>query len=121
MKKTLRTLKLPSGTTTSLRLSVADWQAIDQTAADQGKHWAEWARAVVDAHPDQGNRAGLLRRKALAAAFERELLAERAERQGLARESEHPMLRGRFWALSADDVKAELARWKPEPQQIEFD
>lgn len=122
MDKTLRTLKLDTDRMTSLRLSAADWRAIDQSAADQGKHWAEWARAVLAAHPHERNRAGLLRRVALRDAIGRELLAERAENYASAGASKHAMLNHRFWALSADDVEAELGHWKKEgKQEIQFD
>jgi predicted DNA-binding ribbon-helix-helix protein len=104
-----RNLRLSSGAMTQFRLADEEWTAIDRIAAARGLRWTEWARQVIDAHPDAPSRSALLRRVALEEAFGRALLAERAEQMQRGGDLDHPMLNGRFRTLSDGAVEAELA------------
>jgi predicted DNA-binding ribbon-helix-helix protein len=61
----MRTLELAGTKRTGIRLDSTTWQAIDWIAEKQGKKWSEWARGIIQNHPDADNMTAVIREAAM--------------------------------------------------------
>lgn len=109
--KKLRTLRIGESTT-SLRFTPGEWEAIESAAAASGMKWPEWARSVIESNPTATNRTSLLRRASREIAFDKAMWAERIEDLQIGRSFAHPMLQGRFWPISKENLHDDLALWR---------
>lgn len=58
----IRLLPRAEGKTTSIRLDIFTWDAIEHLASKHGQTWQQWSNTVLDANPETNNMAGELRR-----------------------------------------------------------
>lgn len=58
----IRLLSRTDGRSTSIRLDIYTWDAIEHLASKYGQTWQQWANIVLDAKPETNNMAGELRR-----------------------------------------------------------
>ena len=57
----MRSLDTGAGNRTGIRLDAVTWEAVDWIAEQQGRKWSEWARELLQKHPDAINVTALLR------------------------------------------------------------
>lgn len=58
----IRLLPRTDGRTTSIRLDIFTWDAIEHLASKYDQTWQQWANTVLNAKPETNNMAGELRR-----------------------------------------------------------